>query len=172
MQDPLRLHLLQAAEYFVAERQLPDALLAAGFLRNCVWDHLHHLSPAPFNDVDLIYFDCSAAEGGVDKGLEQALTAQSPGVCWQVKNQARMHKRHNDPAYTSSLDAMRYWPEQQTAVGICLDGSRSVVSSFGLQSLFAGEVSVGPNRPPEIMRERAEQKQWLARWPKLRVLSD
>jgi hypothetical protein len=80
-----------------------------------------------------------------------------------------MHRRHNDPAYTSSLDAMRYWPEQQTAVGIRLDGSRSVLSSFGLQSLFAGELSVGPYRSVGILRQRAEKKQWLQRWPKLRL---
>lgn len=171
LQDPLRLHLLQVAEDFVAQHNLPDAFLAAGFVRNCVWDFLHELPPTPFNDVDLIYFDSIVADDKRDEELELVLTAQVPDVCWEVKNQARMHHRHNEPAYTSSLDAMRYWPEQQTAVGIRLDGSRSVLSSFGLQSLFAGELSVGPHRPSGLMRERAEQKKWLQRWPKLKVQS-
>lgn len=171
LQDRFRLRLLQAAEHFVAQRRLPDAFLAAGFVRNCVWDFLHELPPTPFNDVDLIYFDSAAADDWRDEELELALTAQVPEVCWEVKNQARMHRRHNDPAYTSSLDAMRYWPEQQTAVGIRLDGSRAVLTSFGLQSLFAGEISVGPYRSSGVLRERAEQKRWLQRWPKLQLHS-
>ena len=171
LQDPFRLRLLRAAEDFAAQQKLPDAFLAAGFARNCVWDFLHGLPPTPFNDVDLIYFDFAVAEGWRDEELELALTAQVPDVCWEVKNQARMHCRHNDPAYTSSLDAMRYWPEQQTAVGIRLDGSRRVLSSFALQSLFAGELSVGPYRSSGVLRARAEQKQWLQRWPMLRLQS-
>lgn len=171
LRDPFRLRLLQAAEHFAAQHNLPDAFLAAGFVRNCVWDFLHDLPPTPFNDVDLIYFDPVVADDRRDEELELALTAQVSDVCWEVKNQARMHRRHSDPAYTSALDAMRYWPERQTAVGIRLDGSRSVLSSFGLQSLFAGELSVGPFRSVGTFRQRAEQKQWLQRWPKLRLQS-
>lgn len=169
LQDPFRLGLLQTAEYVVAQHNIPDAFLAAGFVRNCVWDFLHGLASTALNDVDVVYFDSDDMDARRDEVLERDLTALSPDVRWEVKNQARMRYQHNDPAYTSALEAMCFWPEQQTAVGIRLDGSRAVLSPFGLQSLFAGKLSAGPYRPIGIMRERIEKKQWLQRWPKLQV---
>ena len=36
---------------------LPDWCLAAGFVRNLVWDQLHgYPQPTPLNDFDFIYF--------------------------------------------------------------------------------------------------------------------
>ena len=41
----------------VAALDLPDCWIAAGFVRNLVWDHLHGISPpTPLNDIDVIYF--------------------------------------------------------------------------------------------------------------------
>lgn len=169
-QDPYRLQLLVVAEAFAAQHQLPDALLAAGFVRNCVWDYLHQLPTTPLNDVDLIYFDAESSQAERDKEFERLLASEVEGVSWEVKNQARMSVRNDDPVYADSIDAMRFWPEQQTAVGIRLDGSRAIVSSFGLRALFAAKVQAGPNRTASLMFERARQKRWLRRWPKLQLL--
>lgn len=40
----------------VSELSLPQCYIAAGFVRNLVWDSLHGLA-TPLNDVDVIYFD-------------------------------------------------------------------------------------------------------------------
>jgi len=170
LQDPTRLNMLQVAESLVAEQGLPDALLAAGFVRNCVWDYLHQLSPTPLSDVDLIYFDAGHQNVERDVALEACLRSKKPIVCWDVKNQARMGQCNCDPDYTSSLDAMRYWPEQQTAVGIRLDGSREVVSSFGLVCLFSAELNVGPFRSESLLFKRALKKGWFQRWPRLHLV--
>lgn len=52
-QDPQRMQILTA----VASLKLPDCYVAAGFVRNRVWDHLHGNSHTPLSDVDIIYFD-------------------------------------------------------------------------------------------------------------------
>ena len=52
--DELRVKALDC----VRQLNLPHCYLAAGFVRNLVWDHLHQkLVSTPLNDVDVIYFD-------------------------------------------------------------------------------------------------------------------
>lgn len=58
--DSIRMECLQA----VRALNLPDWFIAAGFVRNAIWDHLHSLPMTPLNDVDVVYFDpddCSLA---------------------------------------------------------------------------------------------------------------
>ena len=58
--DPLRMACLWAAR----ELALPDWALGAGFVRNLIWDHLHHKAvPTPLNDIDLIYLDKTDPQG-------------------------------------------------------------------------------------------------------------
>ncbi|MBL4660718.1 MAG: nucleotidyltransferase family protein [Alcanivoracaceae bacterium] len=58
-----------------------------------------------------------------------------------------MHIRNGDAPYNDTLDAMSYWPEKKTTIGAALndDGSLSIVSAFGLESLFMGKVSHNKN---------------------------
>ena len=49
-QDKPRMQQLQAVQTL----QLPDCFVAAGFVRNMVWDALHDYPPTPLNDVDVI----------------------------------------------------------------------------------------------------------------------
>lgn len=42
-------------------------------------------------------------------------------VNWQVKNQALMHIKRQHSQFLSSADAILFWPEQETAVGVKLD---------------------------------------------------
>lgn len=56
--DPVRCGLLAVP----ADLQLPDAWLAAGFVRNRVWDRLHgYPEPIPLADLDVIHFVRSTA---------------------------------------------------------------------------------------------------------------
>lgn len=167
-EDPMRMEALAAA----ARLRLPDWCLAAGFVRNLVWDKVHGFGPlTPLNDIDLIYFDPVDDSKDRDRKLEQQLT-KFVALPWSVKNQARMHKRNHDSPYTSTSDAMSYWVEVETAVGAALDNKGEVVlvSPFGFASLFDLTVTINSKRPkPDDFNERMTTKQWLQIWPRLVV---
>lgn len=161
-----------AALAVAAELNLPDWCLAAGFVRNLVWDRLHAYQRAtPLTDLDLIYFDAGNTDEQWDRELEVRLKADLEAP-WSVKNQARMHHRNDDLPYCSTADAMSYWPEVETAVGVRLDGlgDMQLLAPFGLDSLMAGYLTLNPARPkPDAFRERQRSKGWLQHWPQLKV---
>lgn len=167
--DTERLHLLR----ILAELRLPDAWLAAGFVRNLVWDRLHgYARSTSLADLDVIYFDAADCRPERDRALEAELTLKAPGWLWSVKNQARMHRRNDDAPYASSLDAMRFWVEVETSLAARLTdtGQVEVISPFAQAGLFALHLTLNPWRPrPEAFRQRLASKGWLARWPRLQV---
>lgn len=170
--DPFRMRALRIAR----DLDLPDWYLAAGFVRNMVWDRLHGFdTPTPLDDIDLIYFDLQRTHREQDRALEARLHAIDPALPWSVHNQARMHERNGDRPYRSSLDAMAFWVEQETAVGVRLasDDSIEVVSAFGLDSLFARKITANRNKRNSAVEfsARLTRKNWLWIWPDLRVES-
>lgn len=133
--DNERMHVLR----LVRELDLPDCWVAAGFVRCCVWDHLHQRSPSPLpHDIDVIWYDPSKATQAHDAMLESSLRARDGTLGWSVKNQARMHERNADLPYLTASDAMRYWPETATAVGVRLNdlADIDIAAPFGLHDLF------------------------------------
>ncbi|MAQ01924.1 MAG: nitrate reductase [Alteromonadaceae bacterium] len=166
-QDKPRMQQLQAVQTL----QLPDCFVAAGFVRNMVWDALHDYPPTPLNDVDVIYYDEQLRIAPED--IEKTLTNALPDINWQVKNQAVMHHRNQDPAYQNSTDAMRYWPEKETAVGVRLvdNNQLELAAPFGVQSLLEGKLTHNPLRSKAVFEQRIASKQWLEKWPKLQVIS-
>ncbi|EKG46506.1 hypothetical protein VCHC50A1_3287, partial [Vibrio cholerae HC-50A1] len=113
--DPIRLEALEC----VYQLELPQCYIAAGFVRNLVWDSLHHnVKLTALNDIDVIFFDADRLDSDYEKSLELKLSEQMPQLNWQVKNQAKMHLQNGDNAYQSILDAMSYWPEKETAVAV------------------------------------------------------
>ena len=133
--DPLRWHVLGV----VAEFNLPDCWVGAGFVRNAVWDHLHHRSATPIDtDVDVIWYDQDCVDAAEDRRLEDRFGALEPTIAWSVKNQARMHSRNGDSPYTSATDAMRYWPETATAVAARRRGADvcEIAAPYGLDDLI------------------------------------
>ncbi len=167
--DSARLEALALAERL----RLDDWCLAAGFVRNLVWDRLHgYTQPTPLNDIDLVYFDARDDSEARDRDLEASLCAVS-NLPWSVKNQARMHGRNGDAPYRSTCDAMTYWVEQETAVGVHLgrDQRLSLVAPFGLASLLEGKVTYNPRcRNRAAFRERYRSKDWPSIWPGLVVV--
>ena len=166
-QDKPRMQQLQAVQTL----QLPDCFVAAGFVRNMVWDALHDYPPTPLNDVDVIYYDEQLRIAPED--IEKTLTNALPDINWQVKNQAVMHHRNQDPAYQNSTDAMRYWPEKETAVGVRLvdNNQLELAAPFGVQSLLEGKLTHNPLRSKEVFEQRIASKQWLEKWPKLQIIN-
>lgn len=166
--DPLRQKALET----VAELELPQGYLAAGFVRNLVWDHLHQKSvPTPLNDVDVIYFDTREHDSQQCLEYENVLRTRMPQLNWQVRNQATIHSRNGDLPYKSSVDAMSYWPEKETAVGVRIvdEGQYELVSAFGFDSLFDLKITHNTKRSFAIFEQRISNKNWLKQWPKLEV---
>ncbi|TOG39054.1 nitrate reductase [Vibrio parahaemolyticus] len=167
-QDPIRVEALNC----VSELGLPQCYIAAGFVRNLVWDALHDFKVfTPLNDVDVIYFDPAESNPNAYLVYESQLRDRMPQLSWQVRNQAKMHERNGDNPYKSSVDAMSYWPEKETAVAIRQSGLNQYecVAAFGFESLFSYWVTHNPKRLRETFENRVNSKAWLVRWPSLRI---
>ena len=166
--DELRVKALDC----VQQLNLPHCYLAAGFVRNLVWDHLHQKTVStPLNDVDVIYFDETESNPENYKLIESHLSVLMPELNWEVRNQAIMHKRNGDKPYLSILDAMSYWPEKETAVAIRKLGNDDYecISAFGFKSLFNLQVTHNPKRSLNVFSDRITSKGWLEHWSNLRA---
>lgn len=167
--DELRLNALECVRLL----DLPDCYIAAGFVRNLVWDSLHHkMLATALNDVDVIYFDPNESNPKQFQQYESQLKEMLPNVNWQVRNQAVMHIRNNDAPYTSSFDAMSYWPEKETAVAIRQldDGNLECIAAFGFDSLFNLQITHNPKRLRSVFEHRINSKGWLITWCNLTVV--
>jgi len=161
-----------------AAQDLPDAWIGAGFLRNAVWDALHDRpwsagDQDESGDVDLIYFDPQCLDPASEKAHEAALRHAAPDISWSVKNQARMHRRNADPPYRDTSDAMAHWLETCTAVAVRLrEGAVELSAPFGVEDLLALRVrpSAAGLRKRTAFDARVRSKNWLARWPMLRLM--
>src|SRR5207253_6120634 len=134
-QDPVGMEQLRA----VRSLALPDWCIAAGFVRNRVWDHLHGISPprAPA-DIDVLYYDAGDTDTHREFEFEDRLDDLLPGLPWQVRNQARMHVWKGLPQHRDTADAMTYWLETVTAVGVRLerDDTLTVIAPLGTDDLL------------------------------------
>src|SRR3982750_1792949 len=102
-QDPVGMKQLRAARTLA----LPDWCIAAGFVRNRVWDHLHGVVPARLPvDIDVIYFDAADVSREREAEFERRLDVLLPGLPWQVRNQARMHVWKDLPQHRDTADSM------------------------------------------------------------------
>ena len=154
---------------------LPDWCIAAGFVRNRVWDHLHGISPPrAVADIDVIYYDAADTDRAREAEFEARLAALVPGAPWQVRNQARMHVWKNLPQHKSTEDSMLYWLETVTPIGVRLesDDSLTVVAPLGvddLLNLICRPTAFGRLQRAEY-NERIASKRWRELWPKVQFL--
>src|SRR4051812_14847852 len=169
-QDPVGMKQLRAARTL----GLPDWCIAAGFVRNRVWDHLHGIvPPREPADIDVLYYDAADLSKETERALEARLSALEPAP-WQIRNQARMHVRKELPQHKSTADSMTYWLETVTAVGVRLeaDDSLTVISPLGtgdLLGLRCSPTAYGRTRLDEY-DARIASKGWRELWPKVRFL--
>lgn len=154
---------------------LNDWAIGAGFARNRVWDWLSgYRERTSFNDIDVLYHDPADLQTEVEKQWEARLRDSLSDVPpWSVKNQARMHLRNGDAPYESTENALRFWLETPTCVAIRLesDDTISVLAPHGLGDLFSLVVQPTPSgrRRLDAYRRRMIDKNWSARWPRLRI---
>ena len=170
-QDPVGMEQLRA----VRTLGLADWCIAAGFVRNRVWDHLHGIAPGrPPVDIDVLFFDPTDTTRHREIEFESRLDGLLPGRPWQVRNQARMHVWKNLPQHRDTADAMIYWLETVTAVGVCLesDDALTVIAPHGtddLLNLVCRPTAYG-RRHREEYESRIADKNWRGFWPKVRFL--
>ena len=172
-ESPFHMEALRTVETL----DLPELWVAAGFVRNYVWDRLHgYKNPTPLNDIDVIYYDTANQNEDFEKQQEFRLNALMPGPNWSVKNQARMHLKNNDPSYQSLEHALCHWCETVTPIGAKLgkDETISIIAPLGITDLIHMECHPTPfaKKNPEKMRhykQRMRDKKWWELWPKVTV---
>ena len=149
--------------------------IAAGTIRNLVWDHLHSFAePTLPSDIDVLIHDAVNTSGVHEEQLEARLQTLVPEVTWEVVNQATIHTYTGDPTpYTSIGEAMSRWADLVTAVGAHLGGDDkiTIIAPGGLTDLF--ELRVRPNiatpTSANVYRDRMASKRWQDRWPLLTI---
>jgi len=152
------------------------AFIAAGFIRNRVWDAIYARSLPPLHaDVDIVYFCKTDVSPERDYAFEKHLNDADGSTDWQVRNQARMHVFHGYPPFTSLEQGLMHWAETATSVGVQLDeqGEMHFVAPFGFNDLAHHILCITPamkEMDPAGFNARLEAKGWLKRWPRLRVV--
>jgi hypothetical protein len=169
-QDPVGIEQLRA----VRALALPDWCIAAGFVRNRVWDHLHGIvPPRPTNDIDVLYYDAADLSKESEQDFERRLDAVLPAP-WQVRNQARMHIWKGLPQHRDTADAMVYWLETVTAIGVRLeaDDRLTVIAPHGVDDLVnlrCRPTAFGRTQLDDY-NARVASKGWRELWPKVQFL--
>jgi hypothetical protein len=166
----------------VATLHLPDWWIGAGFVRSKIWDHLHNLKTrTPLPDVDVIYFDpkdfsedeIHSDSTKMEKKYEVELSKLMPKVNWSVTNQARMHIFHpGDKPYKNSSEALSHWVETATCVGVRLEQNRlELTAPHGIDDLTSLilKPTVDSVEGLKNFRRRITEKDWLKKWPRLKV---
>ncbi len=169
--DLWRMEVLECAK----DLNLPDWYIAAGFVRNLVWDDLHHLSnPTPLSDIDVVYYDKENLSEEHELHLQDLLN-QKLSAEWSVTNQVRMAKVNGEKDdYISSEDAISRFPETATAIGVRMleDGSLKVIAPYGLDDLFSLRLKMSPRfiGGKEKFLYRVQKKNWLSKWSRLKLV--
>lgn len=167
--DEWMMNILRTAE----ELQFPNWVIGAGFVRNKVWDYLHGYikKEVETNDIDLVYYDPNGNDQKTDEELSQRLRNKA-GIKWEIVNEAYAHEWTNVPPYESIEDALSRWPETATGVGVRLEGDKlKLIAPHGIDDLINLIVRPSPKFPNGLagVKERAKEKRWLEKWPKLRL---
>lgn len=154
------------------------AYVAAGFVRNRVWDSFYPDQSRPDDaDIDVVYFDDENTEKSCDLKFEALLETQLPTGIWQVRNQARMHSFGGHPPFHDLSHALSHWAETATTVGVrLLSNSRmEAIAPFGFEDLADHILRITPRmkrHDPQGFEARLSAKGWARRWPNLQVVRD
>lgn len=155
--------------------ELKDSWLAAGSVRNFIWNILSNKPGFDAEtDVDVIFFDPTVSYEKTLQ-LEMELRKAFPAYSWELKNQVYMHIHSpNTQPYTSSKDAMSKYPECCTAIGLRLleDNQLELFAPYGLADIRAFQVRPTPHfladaERKKLYMERLSKKNWQAKWPQL-----
>lgn len=155
----------------IKELELNDCWIGAGFIRNTIWDFLHNIETyVPESDVDVIFYNDENTSLELELYLENKLRNFNPNLNWSVKNQARMKLKHN-LCYSTSFEAISYWPETATCIAARIDNQNTIetIYPYGCDDLLNLILRPTPNINPSVFLNRINEKEWLKKWPKLKV---
>lgn len=160
----------------IAALKLKDSWLAAGTLRNYIWNILSGkpgLSDA--SDIDVVFF---APEITYEKtqAIQEQLQAAYPSYQWEVKNQVFMHGHspHTAP-YQNARDAISKYPERCTAIAARLkDGDLELFLPYDEDDIVNFIVQPTPHFLADeermaVYHERLKKKDWQEKWPCLKI---
>ena len=169
--QPIMMSVLRA----VSALGIDDCWVAAGLVRNAVWDRLHGYAAGlvPGADVDVIFCDRALSSLELDLAIERRLVSALPGIPWSVHNQARMYARNADPAYLDCEHAIGFYPETATAIAVRMrDGNVQLIAPHGVDDLLHLIVRPTPafRRKITAYERRLAAKNWAQRWPRLTFL--
>lgn len=158
----------------VEAQQLPDACIAAGCLRNFIWNKLaYDTGFDKRTDIDLVFFDISGSYQDA-LAIENTLKTDFPEYNWQVRNQAFMHVHSPETLpYRSTCDAISKYPETCTALTLRLtEGFLEFFIPYGLEVVEKFECRPTPyflenTKRMELYKKRLASKKWTEKWPKL-----
>jgi uncharacterized protein len=167
-----RAPLVMVALAVAREVDAPDWLIAAGAIRDAVWDDRHgrRLTVAP-RDVDVCYFDPSDLAPERDRAVERELRARAPHLPWQATNQVAVHLWYlraygiEVAPLRSCAESVATFPETATCVGVRLDAEAevTVVAPHGLDDLFGCVCRHNATRAPaDVYVRRVSEKGWRA----------
>ena len=159
----------------IRDLELQDSWLAAGSVRNFIWNLLSD-KPAfdRETDVDVIFFDPEVSYEET-LAIENKLREDFPQYQWELKNQAYMHQHspHTEP-YVNSCDAMSKYPERCTAIGLRLhtDATLELFAPYGLEDILNFQVSPTPHflendDRMKLYQQRLSKKNWQVKWKNL-----
>ena len=166
---------IRAILEIIRSPQLKDSWLAAGSVRNFIWNIL---SGKPGfdaeTDVDVIFFDPTVSYEKTLQ-LEMELRKAFPAYSWELKNQVYMHQHSpHTPPYVNSCDAMSKYPERCTAIGLRLyaDVTVELFAPYGLEDILNFQVSPTPHfleneDRMKLYQKRLSKKNWQEKWENL-----
>lgn len=160
----------------IRDQYLPQGALAAGSIRNTVWQVLSGQPVRLGSDVDVVFFDPHRPASD-DLEIYARLTAIAPQYQWQVKNEVYMahYNFKDDPALTSVSDAIGRFIEVPTCVGAYLEANElKLIAPHGVDDLVNFRCRPVPfyqqdDAHLDLFRQRMAEKQWQLKWPRLQI---
>lgn len=162
-----------AALKIVKQLDLNDCWIGAGFIRNRIWDYVHTIeTPITDSDVDVIFYNKENTSKEYEESIENTLFTVSPDIPWSVKNQARMQLKYHHE-YSTSFEAISYWPETATCIAARLDSENSleIIAPYGCDDLVNLLLRPTPTINHSVFISRIHEKKWLSKWPKLKIVA-
>ena len=185
-EDDRLIEILTANDWFmsvlraVRDVHAPNSAVAAGAIRNVVWDHLHRYGdPTPVKDVDVPFFDPDDLSPDRDRFFEDALRKLMPELPWDAKNQARVHLWYEDKfghpiePIRSLHDGVGRNPETANSVAVRLrdDETLEVIAPCGPDDLLNMVLRRNPRQASyEYFLQRLREKRIQEKWPKVTVV--
>ncbi|MDV6000402.1 UNVERIFIED_CONTAM: nucleotidyltransferase family protein [Streptococcus canis] len=158
----------------IASLPLADAWLAAGAIRNFMWNQLAYgIGFDTDTDIDVVFYDPSLPYEA-SQLVENHLHQNFPNYRWEVRNQADMHCHSpNTKPYLSTCDAISKYPERCTAIGLRLiDDQLELFAPYGLADILAFECHPTPHFLADkerllLYQKRLATKDWQKKWSQI-----